>query len=147
MKLLHVSFPLNVQDESFQPGECKKCPLRQVNGYENAMRVWEETVSCKIGFSTATCPVRPVEAVTPQYAAAAARAIRKHESRDRPLSEIPCPKCGEKALRIMRYDGYLPDFPEYVVGCDECNWECPEGKSTDIGDAEVIFRLFIEGEH
>ena len=57
-----------------------------------------------------------------------------------PLSEIPCPKCGQKSLRMMRYGDYLPEFPEYVVGCDECDWECPDGKSTDIGDAEVMFR-------
>ena len=61
MKVMQVCYQIVVSDESFEPGQCSKCPIKRVEGHENAMRIWEETTSCGIGSTPASCPVRPVK--------------------------------------------------------------------------------------
>lgn len=57
MKTADVSFKMLVPDD-FEPGQCKKCPLKLVEGHETANRTWEETVSCRVGLNKIHCPIR-----------------------------------------------------------------------------------------
>ena len=61
MKLCEVKFPVIAFDDGFQPGLCSKCPMKRVIGRENAMRVWEESITCKMDFSPVACPIRVVK--------------------------------------------------------------------------------------
>ena len=59
------------------------------------------------------------------------------------LEEIECPCCGEKNLRIKDY-GCDSMFPEFVVGCDSCDWDCPIGTISDYGEAPCEFKFWLE---
>ncbi len=61
-----------------------------------------------------------------------------------PLSEIDCPRCRKKALRVMTSDGVMPDFPKYKVGCDACGWLCNQDEMLDVGDAVENFKCWYE---
>ena len=63
------------------------------------------------------------------------------------LEEIACPCCGQKKLRLMRFDpddARGPDMPDYQVGCDECDWICHGTISSDCGDAIASFKSWME---
>lgn len=62
------------------------------------------------------------------------------------LENTCCPCCGEKRLRLKQTGDWWPEFPEYYVGCDECDWDYYESKCTDCGDALVMFFDYIEGK-
>ena len=61
------------------------------------------------------------------------------------LENTCCPCCGKKRLRLKETGDWWPEFPEYYVGCDECDWDYYESKCTDCGDALVMFFYYIEG--
>lgn len=58
------------------------------------------------------------------------------------LEDMECPNCGRKYLRIMEYgDRFSEEY--FVVGCDACDFECPNG-SADYGEAQVEFEDWIK---
>lgn len=59
------------------------------------------------------------------------------------IEEIECPCCGEKSLRIKNY-GCDSFFPEYLVGCDNCDWDSPTGTISDYGEAPCEFKAWLE---
>lgn len=56
------------------------------------------------------------------------------------LEEIPCPKCGSKALRIQTYGDASLCREVYIVGCDDCDWQVPGGYIGDYGEATSLLR-------
>ena len=58
------------------------------------------------------------------------------------LEEIACPCCGEKALRIKDY-GY-DFFSDFVVGCDNCEWDAPVMHLSDYGETPCEFKKWLE---
>jgi hypothetical protein len=59
------------------------------------------------------------------------------------LSEIPCPYCGNKSLRIKETDLYW-DTREYFVGCDDCGWDTPGiPRNTDYGEVISEFTNWL----
>ena len=61
------------------------------------------------------------------------------------LSELKCPCCGKKDLRVTDYgDGWTT---EYQVVCDSCDWKSPTESLSDYGEATCPFRTWLEAWH
>lgn len=60
MKKVRLDIKINVPD-SFQPGECNKCPLNVRKGWEPFPGCYQESLECRFGFNQATCPLEEVK--------------------------------------------------------------------------------------
>lgn len=56
----------------------------------------------------------------------------------------PCPICGEMSLRIRDYSEHNVE-ENYVIGCDHCNFECPD-HSGDYGETWWAFDQWLRKE-
>ena len=50
----NINIQINVPTD-FESGQCEKCPLACKSYFEN--HYVEETVSCKLGYTSITCPI------------------------------------------------------------------------------------------
>lgn len=55
------------------------------------------------------------------------------------LSCVKCPCCGNTTLRLGEFGDWCPEFPDYLVLCDSCNWICPIETNSDCGGALCDF--------
>lgn len=63
--------------------------------------------------------------------------------RDTPLKDIVCPDCGKKTLSVHSIGS--SDFDEeYIVRCDDCDWEVPFGEIGDYGEAKCQLDDWLE---
>ena len=60
MKKVRLDIKINVPD-SFQQGDCKKCPLHTTTEWETSYQVYETTTKCNIGYTAMTCPLEEVK--------------------------------------------------------------------------------------
>jgi len=60
MKKVRLDIKINVPD-SFQSGECEKCPLHINRSFENFPGSYTEYIQCLFYFNRATCPLEEVK--------------------------------------------------------------------------------------
>ena len=60
MKKAILNIKVNVPD-SFKIGECYKCPLNVWRSHETFPGCYQESVECKLGFNTGTCPLEIIK--------------------------------------------------------------------------------------
>lgn len=59
------------------------------------------------------------------------------------LEEFECPCCGVKNLRLYKSGSDFFGW-NYLVGCDNCDWEMPTPPISDNGDAIGEFKSWLE---
>ena len=101
----NISFSINVP-EGFTPGHCANCPLASKSYYEN--HYVEESVSCKLGFTSITCPVSVAAETAPHDGDPCKQhGYWKHTLKSTfpqyQPDEYTCSICGSIGGRLLKY--------------------------------------------
>lgn len=65
------------------------------------------------------------------------------ELQHKPLEELECPCCGEKAF-YQHFDEFMMGIGDYYITCDNCDWACPTGSLMDCGETICELKEWLE---
>ena len=52
--------------DDFVPGQCAKCPFKSVSSSEPFPGCYQETIRCKLGYTSSVCPLEYIDEEKPQ---------------------------------------------------------------------------------